>query len=149
MIRPKKIIFIMIILIIGGGGILYLSSFDRFKINGVIKGAKKAVEHEDIDNLMAYVSLKYIDDYGFNYPMAKRLMSGLFKDFNEFEVVKKDLVINVQDNTATVSFSLWVSVDWNENPAYIVGTNRAAASILVYLEKDFIKWKVVKVEGVR
>lgn len=147
----KKIIFIIaiVIIVICAGVVFYLGLLDTFRIRGVLKGAEKAVEHEDIDGLMSYVSTQYMDDYGFNYPMAKRLMSGLFKDFDKFEVLIENPVIKIKDDTAIAQFYMWISVDWNDNPAYIVGTNLAGAYVRAYLKKGFLSWKVVKIEGVR
>ena len=145
----KIIIIILIILLIGGGIFLYSGVLDKFRIRGVIKGAEKAMEQEKIDKLMSCVSLKYMDEYGFNYPMVKRLVADLFKDFDKFDVSIKNPVVEIKDDTATVKFDLWVAVDWNGNPSYIVGTNRSAAHIRAFLAKEFLSWKVVKVEGVR
>ena len=145
----KIIIIILIILLIGGGIFVYSGVLDKFRIKGVIKGAEKAMEQEEIYKLMSYVSLKYMDDYGFNYPMVKRLVADLFKDFDKFDVSIKNPVVEIKDDTATVKFDVWVAVDWNGNPAYIVGTNRSAAHIRAFLTKEFLNWKVVKVEGVR
>ncbi len=146
----KKItIIVLVILLIGGGIALYLSLIDLYKIKGVLKGAKEAFEQEDADGLMAYVSTSYSDDYGFNYPMVRRFMSGLFKDFNKFEVVMENPAIEIQDDTATVQFSLWISVDWNGAPAYIVGTNQKGANVRLHLKKVLMKWQAIKIEGVR
>lgn len=147
--RRNIALIALIIILICGGVLLYLDIIDTLRIKGVLKGAKKAVEYEDIDGLLSYVSTSYGDDYGFNYPMAKRFMTGLFKDFDKFEVIIDNPVIKIKDDTAIAQFHLWISVDWDGNPAYIVGTNRAGAAVRVYLKKGFLSWKVVKIEGVR
>lgn len=150
MSRLRKITLIIFILIVIATGVsLYLGVHDTFRVKGVIKGAKKAVESKDIDGLMSYVSSAYSDNYGFDYPMVKRFMSSLFKDFDKFEVIIANPVIKVKDDLATAQFFLWISVDWNGQPAYIVGTNRAGARVRAYFKKGLLRWKVVKIEGVR
>jgi len=148
--RDWKKIFIagLLAIVIIAGGVLYLGILDTLRIKKVLKGTEKAFEHEELDKLMSYVSLKYNDDYGFNYPMAKRLMSGLFRDFDQFEVTVENPVIKLEEDTATVQFSLWITVNWNGTPSYIVGTNRSGAPVKVYLRKEFLSWKVVRLEGV-
>jgi len=145
----KIIIVLLIIIIVIGGVVFYLGLTDSLKINRVLDGAKKGMEKEDINLLMSYVSHKYMDDYGFDYPMARRFMSGLFKDFDNFEVTINNPVIKIQDDAATIQFYLWISVEWNGSSAYIVGTNRAGANVRAHLKKEFLNWKVVKIEGVR
>jgi len=145
----KTILFSILIVSLAVGVFFYYSFFELIRIKGILKGAQDALEREDLEGLMSYVSSRYADPYGFDYPMVRRFLSGLFKDFDKFEVVVKDPVIHVEDNRATVRFSLWISVDWNGYPAYIVGTNRAPATVLAYLERESRRWKVVKIEGIR
>ena len=148
--RNWKKIFIagLFILVIVAGVVLYLGILDTLRIKRVIRGTEEAFEHEELDKLMSYASLKYSDGYGFNYPMAKRLMSGLFRDFDQFEATVENPVIKLEEDTATVQFSLWITVNWNGTPSYIVGTNRSGAPVKVYLRKEFLSWKVVRLEGV-
>ena len=145
----KKILIAgLLILVIVAGGVLYLGILDTLRIKKLLKTTEEAFEHEELDKLMSYVSLKYSDGYGFNYPMARRLMSGLFQDFDQFEATVENPVIKIEEDTATVQFSLWITVDWNGTPSYIVGTNRSGAPVKVYLRKELLSWKVVKLEGV-
>lgn len=130
--------------------LVYSGILDKWRVSGVIKGVEKAMEHEDAEKIMSGISLKYTDDYGFNYPMVKRLLSDLFKDFENFDVTIKNPVIQIKEDTATAKFDMWVAVDWNDNPSYyIVGTNRSAAHIRAFFAREFLSWKVVRVEGVK
>src|SRR3990170_6867168 len=148
--RNWKKIFIagLLAIVVVAGVLMYLGILDTLRIKRVITGTEEAFEQEELGNLMSYVSPKYNDGYGFNYPMAKRLMSGLFQDFDQFEVTVENPVIKIGEDTATVTFSLWITVNWNGTPSYIVGTNRSGAPVKVYLRKKLLSWKVVKLEGV-
>lgn len=148
--RNWKKIFIagFLAIVLVAGVLMSLGILDTLRIKRVLKGTEETFEHEELDKLMSYVSLKYSDGYGFNYPMAKRLMSGLFQDFDQFEVTVENPVIKIEEDTATVTFSLWITVNWNGTPSYIVGTNRSGAPVKVYLRKELLSWKVVKLEGV-
>ena len=140
------ILISLIIIIIGAGAtIYYLGIIDTYKIKEVLKGTEKTFEQEDIDGLMSYVSLQYADDSGFNYPMAKRLISDLFKDFDKLDAIIENPVITIEDDKALVQFNLWITVGWNGNPAYILGTNQAGKSVRVHLQKIYQDWKVVKI----
>ena len=145
----KRGLFIIIVLLISGSLLFYSGPLDKWRVRGVTKGIEKAIEQEDSGKIMSRISLKYTDDYGYNYSMVKQLLTDLFQDFDEFDVTIQNPVIETRDDTATVKFDVWVSVDWNGNPSYIVGTNRSSAHISVFLAKEFLSWKVVRVEGVK
>src|SRR3972149_7037364 len=142
----KTGLLVIIVLVISGCILFYSGILDKWRVSGVIKGVEKAMEQEDTEKIMSGISLKYTDDYGYNYPMVKRMLSDLFKDF---DVTIKKSVIQIKDDTAIVKFDAWVAVDWNGNPSYIVGPNRSAAHIRAFLAKEFLSWKVVRVEGVK
>lgn len=145
----KTGLLIIIVLLISGSILFYSGLLDKWRVRGVIKGVERAMEQEDSGKIMSGISLKYTDDYGYNYPMVKQLLTDLFKDFDKFDVTIKNPVIEIKDDTATVKFDIWVTVDWNGNPSYIVGTNRSSAHIRAFLAKEFLSWKVVRVEGVK
>src|SRR3990172_10774957 len=142
----KTGLLVIIVLVISGCILFYSGILDKWRVSGVIKGVEKAMEHEDTEKIMSGISLKYTDDYGFNYPMVKRMLNDLFKDFDKFDVTIKNPVIQITDDTAIVKFDIRVAVDWNGNPSYIVGTNRSAAHIRAFLAREFLSWKVVRVE---
>lgn len=142
----KTGLLIIIVLLVSGSILFYSGILDNWMVRGVIKGIEKAMEQEDAEKIMSGISLKYTDDYGFDYPMAKRMLSDLFKDFDKFDVTIKNSVIKIKDDTATVKFDAWVAVDWNGTPSYIVGTNRSAAHIRAFLAREFLRWKVVRIE---
>ncbi|MCC6544516.1 MAG: hypothetical protein IT392_08455 [Nitrospirae bacterium] len=145
----KTGLLIIIILLIAGIILFYSGSLDTWRVQGVINGVEKAMEEEESTKMMSFISLNYADGYGFDNSKVKRLLENLFKDFDKFEVTIENPVIEIKEDTATVKFDVRVTVGWNGNPSYIVGTNRSAAHIRAYLVKELFRWKVVRVEGVK
>ena len=150
----KKLFYVIITLIIIAIAaiiIKFLFVSEKSRILKVINEGRAAVEAEDVDKCMSYISLQYSDDYGLKYLIVKRILTDVFKEFDGFKVMLDDVEIEVnnKEKTAVAAFDLRIIVTLHNQPGYLVGTTDSPAKIKMYFIKERLKWQVVKVMGIR
>jgi len=151
MFRSKTLIIAvgLLLFLAGGGGALYWMFSDKVRIQGIIESAEEAVEREDLDGLMVYLSPRYQDAYGFNKLLIRRVMQDTFREFDRFEMTAGGAVIAVEGENARVRIPVELRVDWAGQRAYLVGTNAKPAPMEIALRKEGLRWRVVWVDGVK
>ena len=145
------VIITLIIIAIAAIIIKFLFVSEKSRILKVINEGRAAVEAEDVDKCMSYISLQYSDDYGLKYLIVKRILTDVFKEFDGFKVMLDDVEIEVnnKEKTAVAAFDLRIIVTLHNQPGYLVGTTDSPAKIKMYFIKERLKWQVVKVTGIR
>ena len=114
----------------------------------------QAGESKNVEQFMNFFSLKYKDDYGFNYIVIKNIVKNTFNEFDKIEGSFSDLSSKIVKsngrNLAVINMDVNVIGIKNGIYAAVLGLNDKPENITVYLEKSSLgKWKIVKVEGVR
>ncbi len=147
----KKLIYgtIGITLIVVGFLIVRYYYSDERRIKKIIEGGKRAVEAEDTIKCISYVSIHYSDSHGLNYILVKRVLEEVFREFDGFEVITKDLKVTVNDDTAKAEFKGAVIVNIGGMRGFLVGGNDGPAVIRVNLNRERFRWKIVRVEGIK
>ena len=150
----KKLFYVIIALIIIAIAAIivkFLLVSEKNRILKVINEGRTAVEAEDVDKCMSYISLQYSDDYGLKYLIVKRILTDVFKEFDGFKVMLDDVEIEVnkKEKTAVAAFDLRIIVTLHNQPGYLVGSTDSPAKIKMYFIKERLKWQVVKVSGIR
>ena len=145
------VIITLIIIAIAAIIIKFLFVSEKSRILKVINEGRAAVEAEDVDKCMSYISLQYSDDYGLKYLIVKRILTDVFKEFDGFKVMLDDVEIEVnnKEKTAVAAFDLRIIVTLHNQPGYLVGSTDSPAKIKMYFIKERLKWQVVKVTGIR
>ncbi|MBI4715605.1 MAG: hypothetical protein HY760_06695 [Nitrospirae bacterium] len=151
MFRSKTLIIAVgfLLLLAVGGGTLYWFFSDRVRIQGALESAEEAVEREDLNGLMALLSPRYQDAYGFNKLLVRRVVQDTFREFDRFEVEAGGAVIAVEGENARVRIPVELRVDWAGQRAYLVGTNAKPAPMEIALRKEGLRWRVVWVDGIK
>ncbi len=140
--------------ILFGGLLLALSFFlikfvfvtDEKKIIRVIEAGEKAIEAKDLDGCMKRLSYNYSDEYGLGYLQVKKFLERFFQEFEEIEIEKDVLKIEVKDEEAQASMNLRVIVTVQNQRGYLIGSSESPANIKIDLEKVRTKWLVKRVE---
>ncbi len=140
---------IAVILIAVGFFIIRYYYSDERRIKRIIEGGRKAVEAEDIKRCMSYVSIHYSDSHSLNYILVKRILEDVFREFDGFEVITRELRVTVNNDTATAEFKGAVIVNIEGMRGFLVGGNDGPIEIKVDLNRERFGWKVVRVEGIK
>jgi hypothetical protein len=137
------------------GGILLALSFflikfilisEEKKIARVIEAGEKAIEAKDLDGSMKRLSYNYSDEYGLTYLQIKKFLEKFFQEFEEIEIEKDVLKIEVKDEEAQASMNLRVIITVQNQRGYLIGSSESPANIKIDLEKVRTKWLVKRVE---
>ncbi|MBI5180190.1 MAG: hypothetical protein HZA05_02155 [Nitrospirae bacterium] len=142
-------IIILIIIVIAAAIIKFILVSEKTRILKIINEGRAAIEAEDVEKCMSYVSLQYSDDYGLKYLIVKRILIDVFKEFDGFKVLLDNIEIEVKEDKAVAAFDLRIIVTLHNQPGYFVGSTESPAKIKVYFIKERLKWQVVKVSGIR
>jgi len=145
----KKSVILLFLLIISPVLIYFLWPSDESRIKKLIREGAKAVEKEEIDNVMAKVSFNYQDDRGMTYMLIKKILTEQFKSLSGIKVEYENLKIEVKEKLATAEFDLRVIATIGNQTGYIIGDLKTPARIKLFLEKERLNWLVTKTEGLQ
>lgn len=143
----KKTIIALILFIAVPVMIYFFYPTDESRIKKLIKTGATAIEQEDLKKVTSCVSLSYRDDYGMTYLYLKEGFKRLFNVYENFEIDYESLEITVKDKKATAELGVWVIVSHGADRGYLVGNAAEPLTIKFSLEKERLKWQVVKTEG--
>lgn len=117
-------------------------------IRKLLAAGEVAVEAEDIQTTMSYVSRQYIDEIGLNYLAVRRVLGWAFNRFDGFDVRLHDISIAIDGDRAVASGQLQVLVLSQGETAYLVAESGAPDLVTITLVKQRLTWKVMSVNGI-
>jgi hypothetical protein len=128
--------------------ILYLLwPSDESRIKKLFKEGSQAIEKKELDAVMSKVSFNYRDEYGLTYLYIKKLMKSVFQRMNDIKIEYENLDIKVNDKNATADMDIRILATIGNDTGYILGDLAKPVHLKFTLEKERIKWLVVKTEG--
>ncbi|MEW6675331.1 MAG: hypothetical protein AB1348_04900 [Nitrospirota bacterium] len=143
----KKSIALLLIIILAPIIIYLLWPSDEGRIKKLLKEGSKAVEREDLDDVMSRVSFNYRDDYGFTYLYIKEYMKKVFEQMSDIRVEYENLKIKVNKATATADMDVRIIATIGNDTGYVIGDVAKPIHLRFTLEKERVKWLVTKTEG--
>ena len=128
--------------------IIYLSlPSDESRIKKLFKEGSKAIEKKELDAVMSKVSFNYRDEYGMTYLYIKELMKSVFQRMVDIKIEYENLKIKVNDKVATADTDVRIIATIGNDTGYILGDLDKPAHLKFTLEKERVKWLVIKTEG--
>lgn len=145
----KKSVIFLFLLILSPIIIYFLWPSDESRIKKLIKEGAAAIEKKEIDKVMSKVSFNYQDDYGFTYILIKKLLEDQFRTMSDIKVEYENLKITVKKDSAIADLDVRVIATIGNETGYIIGDIKKPVHLKFNLEKERVKWLVMKIEGLR
>ena len=157
-------------LFIGLLSVLFLTLFlylfwssDEARIRKLIKEGAGAAESRDLDSVMSKVSFAYRDDYGVTYLYLKEILKREFDRLSDIQVEYGELKIQIikkggtpgehpspdAPDMAVAEMDIRVVATAGTETGYLLGDVRTPVHVKFTLEKERMKWLIVKAEGIR
>ncbi|MGE5893606.1 MAG: hypothetical protein ACM34I_06080 [bacterium] len=144
----KKTIFILFVLVMVPVLLFVLIPSDKARIKKLIKKGSEAIELRDLDSVMECVSLNYRDEYGMGYLFVKESFKRVFQQYRTLEVEYENLSITVADKAARAEIDVRVVGTHSEHTQYIAGDFDTPVHVIFTMEKERLKWQIVRAEGI-
>lgn len=145
----KRILLGGILLVLSFFLIRYVFVSDEKRILKTIEDGEKAIEAKDIEGCMKRLSYNYSDEYGLNYLQVKNFLEHFFKEFQDIEIQKDVLKIEVKKEEAWASMNIRVIVTLQRQKGYLIGSSESPENIKMDFEKVRTKWLLKRVEGLK
>lgn len=121
------------------------------------------MESRDLDAVMSKVSFAYRDDYGVTYLHLKEILKREFDRLSDIQVEYEALRTEIikkggaqgkhlspdAPDTAVAELNIRVIATTGTETGYIVGDINTPVHMKFTLEKERMKWLIVKAEGIR
>ena len=127
---------------------IYLSwPSDESRIKKLFKEGSRAIEKEELDAVMSKVSFNYRDEYGMTYLYIKELMKSVFQRMDDIKIEYENLSIKVNNKVATADMDVRIIATMGNDTGYILGDLDKPAHLKFTLEKERVKWLLIRTEG--
>ena len=147
--KTGKTVLIIIAAVVAFILIKNLIVSDEERIKKVIYKGKAAIEQEDFEGALKHVSRDYQDDYGLNKMAIAALLKRLYAQFDDISIhVEWTEVEILERGLGQAAILTWVTVKWEGETGYIVGSAETPNRVVFTLAKEGKQWRVVKTEGV-
>jgi hypothetical protein len=139
---------VLLVLIFTGPLLFYLLwPSDESRIRKLFKEGAAAIQARKVDDVMAKVSFNYTDEHGLSYLYLKEGTTRLFTRMDAIEVDYAVKSIAIKDEKATVDIEVRVIAGHGQERGYMAGDASRPLPMKFYLEKERVKWLVVRTEG--
>ena len=145
----RKTVIFLAVLIISPIIIYLLWPSDESRIKKLFREGVKAVEQENIEEVLAKVSFAYKDEYGMTYLSLKEGMKRFFKQAEKLQVEYEITDIRITENTAKAELDIRVIATSGSDTGYILGDAAKPVHMIFSLEKERTTWLVTQTEGIR
>src|SRR6266498_4542571 len=147
----RKVIITLLLFLVPALTLYILWPSDEGRIKKLFKEGAGSMESEDPGGVMAKVSFNYRDEYGMTYLTLRETLEREFKRISDVHVEYDDLKIQVFKNGASkgalAEMDVRVVATIGSETGYIAGDVKKPLHLRFALEKERMKWLIVKTEG--
>ncbi len=140
--------------------LFFLWPSDERRIKKLLKEGATAIESKDLDGIMSRVSYNYRDAYGMTYIFIRETLKRELEKLSDIKVEFGNLQISIlKDGSpregpgagatgrAIAEVDVRVLATIGSETGYVVGDPKDPVHLRFMLEKERLKWLVVKTEG--
>ncbi len=143
----KKSIALLLLLILIPIIIYLFWPSDESRIKKLFKEGSRAIEREDLNEVMSKVSYAYTNEHGLNYLYIKEYMKQFFHQMSDIKIEYENLKIRVNKKNASAELDVMILATIGNETGYIFGDLAEPVHLRFLLEKERTKWFVTKTEG--
>lgn len=143
----KKLIIIFLLFLIPAFALYLLWPSDESRIKKLFKEGAGSIESRDLDGVMSKVSFNYRDEHGMTYLFIREMLGKEFKRLSGIHVEYEDLKIRISEYRGIAELNIRVVATIGNETGYIIGDVRTPLHLSFTLEKERMKWLIVRAEG--
>lgn len=134
---------VVILIVLLALGMWYLSrGSEEDRIREVLREGKEAIEREDLQGLMEFISRRYSDSRGLNYFALRGLLGSLFDRYEHIRIHVEREEITLEDGKALARVWGWAEARDREGEGVIACSSGDPCLVELQLEKEGGKWLV-------
>lgn len=153
------LLFVLVLTLV----LYFLWPSDEARIRKLFKEGAVAVESRDLDGVMSKVSFAYRDEYGATYLYLKETLKREFERLSDIQVEYEALRVQIREksdlqgersspdtpDSAMAELDIRVVATEGTETGYLLGDVKAPVHMRFILQKERMKWLIVKAEGIR
>jgi ketosteroid isomerase-like protein len=143
----KKTVILLFLLFSAPLVIYLLFPSDKSRIRKLFKEGAAAVEAKKTEDVMSKVSFNYTDEHGLSYLYLQKVFERVFREMDDIKVDYDIRDIEVSGDTATADVDIRVTARRGQETGYVAGDASSPLRIKFFLDKEHLRWLVVKTEG--
>ena len=138
-----KILLVLILIVVAYQAFNYFTSEER-RLKIIINRGQEAIEREDLEKCMGYISQDYSDKYNQTYQSIKEDTKEAFEKYDEINIWIRKREIILKENEAEVNLGIIASAISPET-----GLIKGQEKFILYFRKEKGHWKIIKVSPLK
>ncbi len=133
-----KILLILILIVAAYRAFNYFTSEER-RLKIIINRGQEAIEREDLEECMRYISQDYSDEYDQTYQSIEEDAKKAFEKYDEINIWIRKREIVLRDSEAEVNLGIIISLSSKET-----GLIKGQEKLTLYFRKENGYWRIIK-----
>jgi hypothetical protein len=143
----NKTVAALALLILSPLLVYFLWPTDENRIKKFFREGAKAIEEENVEDVLSRVSFNYRDDNGLTYLLLKKSMERMFQQMSGIKIEYQIREINIKDKEAAADLDVRIIATYGQETGYAIGDAARPARMRFSLEKKPAGWLVSSTEG--
>jgi len=138
-----KIFLVLILIVVAYQAFNYFTSEER-RLKVIINRGKEAIEREDLETCMRYISQDYSDEYDQTYQSIEEDAKKAFEKYDEINIWIRKREIVLKDSEAEVNLGIIISLSSKET-----GRIKGQERFTLYFRKENGHWRIIKASSLK